>query len=230
MSAFTKAFDRPTKKPCPGASSTYSVAFIPIDNNLRSGITCARVHSRATRAGDSITSSRRGRLRKNVAKWQSTSSRDGRPAHRTTHSSGLSSNDLWSQRLRAAVRACLDNAVREAALRPSRFSARKLDFERLGDAFCPARSRSRLACVRVRADVVPLLGVLNLTPARRALDKPIAIACFVDRAPCFPSRTCSISSRTNSPACVDGALPSRFALRARSRVFFSGIQLLQIHD
>jgi hypothetical protein len=49
------------------------------------------------------------------------------------------------------------------------------------------------------------------------------MACFVDRAPCFPLRTCSISSRTNSPACVVGALPSRFAFRARSSVFFSGI-------
>jgi len=34
---------------------------------------------------------------------------------------------------------------------------------------------------------VPLRGIL--TPARRALDKPIAIACSVDLAPCLPSRT-----------------------------------------
>ena len=27
------------------------------------------------------------------------------------------------------------------------------------------------------------------TPARRAFERPIAMACFVDRAPCFPSRT-----------------------------------------
>jgi len=33
----------------------------------------------------------------------------------------------------------------------------------------------------------PFRGIF--TPARRAFDKPIAIACFVDRAPCFPSRT-----------------------------------------
>src|SRR4051812_42750765 len=51
----------------------------------------------------------------------------------------------------------------------------------------------------------------------------MAIACLVLRAPCLPSRTCSISSRTNSPACVVGALPSRASLRARSTVFFSGI-------
>ncbi|QWT21876.1 hypothetical protein KPL74_07685 [Bacillus sp. NP157] len=44
---------------------------------------------------------------------------------------------------------------------------------------------------------VALLAVLAgfaFTPARRALDSPIAIACFADRAPCLPSRTCSISS------------------------------------
>jgi len=41
-------------------------------------------------------------------------------------------------------------------------------------------------------------------PLRRASDKPIAIACFVERAPCLPSRICSISSRTNSPAAVVG--------------------------
>jgi hypothetical protein len=36
----------------------------------------------------------------------------------------------------------------------------------------------------------------------------MAIACFAERAPCLPSRICSISSRTNSPACVESALPS----------------------
>jgi hypothetical protein len=38
------------------------------------------------------------------------------------------------------------------------------------------------------------------TPAFLALDRPIAMACLVERAPCFPCRMCSISSRTNSPA------------------------------
>jgi hypothetical protein len=58
----------------------------------------------------------------------------------------------------------------------------------------------------------------SFTPALRAFDRPMAIACFVERAPCFPSRTWSISSRTNSPACVDGAFPSRASSRARSSV------------
>ena len=62
-----------------------------------------------------------------------------------------------------------------------------------------------------------------LIPARRAFDRPIAIACLADLAPCTPCRICSISSRTNSPAWVDGDLPSRLSRWALSRVLFSGI-------
>lgn len=59
----------------------------------------------------------------------------------------------------------------------------------------------------------------------------MAIACLADRAPCFPWRMCSISSRTNSPACVLGRLPSAAFRRARRIVFFSGIKkLLSSHD
>jgi len=47
----------------------------------------------------------------------------------------------------------------------------------------------------------------RFTPARLALERPIAMACLVERAPCFPSRTWCISSRTNSPACELGDLP-----------------------
>src|SRR5437868_6255524 len=54
----------------------------------------------------------------------------------------------------------------------------------------------------------------------------MAIACSGERAPCLPSRMCSISSRTNSPAWVVGALPSRSSSRARSIVSFSGIVLV----
>jgi hypothetical protein len=32
-------------------------------------------------------------------------------------------------------------------------------------------------------------GAGSFTPDRRAFDRPMAIACFVERAPCFPSRT-----------------------------------------
>src|SRR5262245_51965498 len=55
----------------------------------------------------------------------------------------------------------------------------------------------------------------------------MAMACFAERAPCLPSRTWWISSRTNSPACVLGERPCRRAFRARSMVAFSGIGLLQ---
>ena len=60
----------------------------------------------------------------------------------------------------------------------------------------------------------------SFTPARRAFESPIAIACFAEAAPCFPSRMCSISSRTNSPAWVEGDLPSSLSLRARPIVSF----------
>ena len=62
-----------------------------------------------------------------------------------------------------------------------------------------------------------LAGVM-FTPARLALDSPMAITCLAERAPCLPSRTCSISSRTYSPACVEGDL----VFRAGRAVFFSG--------
>jgi hypothetical protein len=69
----------------------------------------------------------------------------------------------------------------------------------------------------------PRAGGGKRTPARRALDNPIAITCLAERAPCLPWRICCISSRTNSPACVLGAFPSRLSRRARATVFFSGI-------
>ena len=71
-------------------------------------------------------------------------------------------------------------------------------------------TRARRSCAFARMSA-PARGGFSLTPERRAFDRPMAIACFVDRAPCFPSRMCSISSRTNSPACVLGDLPLRFA-------------------
>lgn len=123
----------------------------------------------------------------------------------------------------AAVRACFDNAFFDATLRGSRFNAFNVARDRFRDGFLPALRVSLLACSFTSSDAFS--GTGNFTPARRAFDKPIAIACFVDRAPCFPSRMCSISSRTNSPACVLGALPSRLSRRARSIVSFSGTDL-----
>jgi hypothetical protein len=82
--------------------------------------------------------------------------------------------------------------------------------------------------LRVLADALPFFGAGSFTPARLAFDSPIAIVCLVERAPCLPSRTWSISSRTNSPACVLGDFPSRFACLAFCRVFFSGIEILHV--
>jgi hypothetical protein len=83
------------------------------------------------------------------------------------------------------VRACRASARGAAAVRPSRLSAFVIARDRLADGlFCALR---RPVLRRLFAAAFPFFGIL--TPARRALDKPIAIACFVDRAPCLPSRT-----------------------------------------
>ena len=130
-----------------------------------------------------------------------------------------------------AFLAARDNDFFEAAWRPSRRSAFEDARERTLDVvFLLARwprLLSAAAFFLVASDVLPFAGGGSFTPSRRALDSPIAMACLVERAPCLPRRTCSISSRTNSPACVDGAFPSRLALRALLRVCFSGIMHLQ---
>ncbi len=129
-------------------------------------------------------------------------------------------------RARAADFAWRDSARWDAAPRPSRFKAALVARERLAEGFPAAWLRplaeSRAAWARVRAETLPLGGG-SLTPARRAFERPMAMACLVDRAPCLPSRICSTSSRTNSPAWVVGAFPSRASRRARWMVFFSGI-------
>jgi hypothetical protein len=61
------------------------------------------------------------------------------------------------------------------------------------------------------------------TPARRASESPMAIACFAFFAPCSPSRILSISRCTNSPAWVLADLPARLSARARWMVSLSGI-------
>ena len=128
-------------------------------------------------------------------------------------------------RRRAAVRACRARASWLAARCGSRRSVRSMARERVLEGLrVPRRpaAESRRALRRVRADVVPFFGGGSFTPARRALDSPMAIACLAERAPCLPSRTCSISSWTNSPAWVEeiflracrGARPSEFSCSA----------------
>ncbi|PYK06841.1 MAG: hypothetical protein DME66_03185 [Verrucomicrobia bacterium] len=131
-----------------------------------------------------------------------------------------------ADRRRAAERACRESALRDAAERFSRFRALFVARDLVREGFlrrAPPRLPSRLACFRVRADAFPRFGGGTFTPARRAFDKPMAIACCGDRAPCSPSRMCSISSRTNSPAWVEGDLPSLSSSCARSIVSSSGI-------
>jgi hypothetical protein len=122
---------------------------------------------------------------------------------------------------------CCESDRRETADCPSRFNAPRVACERRADGRLALVRRPRAlslrALRRVLSDVVSGRGGRNGTPARRALDSPMAMACFGDRAPCLPSRTCSISSRTYSPACVDGAFPSALSRWARCRVLFSGM-------
>src|SRR5438105_4974767 len=110
-------------------------------------------------------------------------------------------------RLRDAVRAWRASAECEAAAWPSRLSALRTARERFVEVFLPRRRRAAFALLRVCADACPAFGARRFTPVRRAFDNPMAMACLVERAPCFPSRTWCISSRTNSPACVDAAFP-----------------------
>jgi hypothetical protein len=86
----------------------------------------------------------------------------------------------------------LDSALCDAAVCGILRSAFLIARDRRVDGFrrrrpCPA-AEARSALRRVLADAVPFFGGRSFTPARRAFDNPIAIACFVDSAPCFPSR------------------------------------------
>jgi hypothetical protein len=130
----------------------------------------------------------------------------------------------------AALRlACPDKAPRLAVFVDSRFSARETARERdfdvffAVDFFLPAL----LSCWAFLLREAGPFGACSFTPARLALDSPIAIACFGERAPCLPSRTWWISSLTNSPACVEGDFPSRASSFARSMVSRSGRTHLQ---
>jgi hypothetical protein len=83
-------------------------------------------------------------------------------------------------------RAWDDNARCEAPLFPSFLKAPKVARERLFDG------RRRFGLDRALsffADGVPLGGGGRFTPAFRAFESPMAIACFGLRTPCFPSRT-----------------------------------------
>jgi hypothetical protein len=128
-----------------------------------------------------------------------------------------------AERREAARRACRDKDLCVAAARFSRFKAPRTARERVREVRRrdPALRWLRAARRRVFAEVLPFLGGGSFTPLRRALDRPIAMACRGERAPCLPLRTWRISSLTNSPACVAADLPSRASSRAFSRAFLS---------
>lgn len=116
------------------------------------------------------------------------------------------------ERILAAARAWCAIARGDAASTPSRFSAFKdardrlvIELPRAGAAL--PRARSRDARLRTDADALPFRGGSKLTPARLAFDRPMAMACLVERAPWTPSLIWSISSLMNSPAWVEAALP-----------------------
>jgi len=92
--------------------------------------------------------------------------------------------------LRATLRACDRRDTVDAARLPSFLSAALVARDRFSDGFRrdlpPLRFWLTVAWPRLEA--MPFLGLRNLTPARRALESPMAIACFVERAPCLPSR------------------------------------------
>ena len=97
------------------------------------------------------------------------------------------SEAVWFLELR---RVCRETARCDAPAVPSRLSARNVARERRADG-CRAPlprlfSRSRTACLRTFA--VPRRGGGKFTPARRALERPIAMACRADLTPCTPSR------------------------------------------
>jgi hypothetical protein len=95
-----------------------------------------------------------------------------------------------ADRRRAAFVAWRESAWRDATRRGSRFSARFAARARFGDGFA-RREAARVADAALRFVLALALrgGGGSFTPERRAFDKPMAIACFVDRAPCLPSRT-----------------------------------------
>jgi hypothetical protein len=96
-------------------------------------------------------------------------------------------------RRRAALFAWRASAVEDAAARPSRFNARRTARARRGARGLVAAPRrpARLAAAALFFVCAFALagGLRSFTPERRAFDNPIAMACFVERAPCLPSRT-----------------------------------------
>ncbi|HET7401834.1 MAG TPA: hypothetical protein VFJ62_08640 [Usitatibacter sp.] len=124
----------------------------------------------------------------------------------------------------------LREVVRRVALRTA---LARLPPERLADAFRfvpdereePDRVEvaERLGLREDFAEDLRLGFSGTSTPARRASESPIAIACRAFFAPCLPLRIWSISRCTNSPAWVLADLPARLSRWARRIVSLSGM-------
>jgi hypothetical protein len=78
----------------------------------------------------------------------------------------------------------------DAARCPFRFKARRAARDRRADGRLEPAAAALLADRALRFVVAFALagGGPSLTPALRAFESPMAIACFVELAPCFPSR------------------------------------------
>ena len=91
-----------------------------------------------------------------------------------------------ARRFAAMLRACFERAFRDAPERPSLFKAFNVACERLREGFC--RLELCLALLLV-VEALPAGGGGSFTPAFRAFESPIAMACLGERTPCLPSRT-----------------------------------------
>ncbi|MXV05556.1 hypothetical protein DYQ95_00100 [Xanthomonas sp. LMG 9002] len=136
---------------------------------------------------------------------------------------------LLALRFFAARLVCVDSASLPTVLRAvvpllAVLSAFLAPRERVGEGLPCLLPLASSCATFFLASFDAVLDAPVLTPARRALDRPMAIACLVDFTWVLPARTRSISSRTNSPAWVVPALPSRLARRARVVVDCSGIE------
>jgi hypothetical protein len=89
------------------------------------------------------------------------------------------------RRFPAALRACLERAFLDAPERPSLFNAFNVACERLREGFC----RLELCLALLLLEALPAGGGGSFTPAFRAFESPIAMACLGERTPCLPSRT-----------------------------------------
>jgi hypothetical protein len=76
-----------------------------------------------------------------------------------------------------------------AVPRGSRLRARSVAWERFLETLRTGCSPARSSCAAFSRTEAEPLGGGSFTPARRALESPIAMACYGDRTPCLPSRT-----------------------------------------